>query len=440
MTNRVHAIVRVPGVLLLGTLFWACGAPEAERAVGLVVSDSAGIRIVDNGPLDPEPILLARAEPVLRIGVVEGPPEFQLFRVSDAKRLLDGGVAVANAGSRELRIYNSDGSHRATAGGAGRGPSEFQYPAALIVLPGDTIQVQDLLDRVYFTADGTFVRRETMDRGASASPVAIVTARAARTWWPGADAPGRQIKLGQDGAWMTVVGVVEDLRQLDELGRSVAIRSTPPTPLVFLPYGQLQGTPTGWRSFDCCAGVRIGARIVDDPAPVIRTARSIVAQEAPGLPLVSSATLHDVQTRGYVGSSMATTGRLVSLGMLVALLLALGGIVGIVSEAVGRRHREIGVRVALGAGRARVLWTVGKESVVTTLAGLVAGLGALVALETWLSRVVLDYYVRQLAPEVLSAPVLGTASAVVLVTALVAVLATARRATRVNPSEVLRSE
>lgn len=283
-------------------------------------------------------------------------------------------------------------------------------------------------------------RAFTPDDGTGASSVAIVTARAARIWWPGVDALGRQIKLGRDGAWMTVVGVVQDLQQLDELGRSVAIRSAPPAPLVFLPYGQLQGTPPGWRSFDCCAGVRIGARVVDDPATVIRTARAIVAQEAPGLPLVSAATLYDVQTRGYVGSSMATTGRLVSLGMLVALLLALVGIVGVGTETVGRRHREIGVRMALGAGRGRVLWSVGKESVVTTLAGLVAGMGALVALEAWLSRVVFDYYVRQLAPEVLSAPVLGTASAVVLVTALVAVLATARRATRVNPSEVLRSE
>jgi hypothetical protein len=169
MTNRVHAIVRAPGVLLLGALFWACSAPEAERAGGVLVSDSAGIRIVDNGRLDPEATLLATTEPLLRIGVVEGPSEFQLFRVSDAKRLSDGGVAVANAGSRELRIYNSDGSHRATAGGAGRGPSEFQYPAALTVLPGDTIQVQDFLDRVYFTADGTFARRETMDRSAFAA-------------------------------------------------------------------------------------------------------------------------------------------------------------------------------------------------------------------------------------------------------------------------------
>jgi hypothetical protein len=278
------------------------------------------------------------------------------------------------------------------------------------------------------------------DDGVGAAPVAVVTEHAARSWWPGADALGRQIKLGQDGTWMTVVGVVQDLQQLDELGRAVAIRSAPPMPLVFVPYGQFERPPPGWRPFDCCAGVRIGARALDSPVPVVQAARSVLAQEAPGLPIVSASSLYDVQMRGYVGSSLASTGKLVSLGMLVALLLALIGIVGVVSEAVGRRRREVGVRMALGAGNAHVLWTVSKESVLTALAGLLAGLGALAALQTWLTKVVFDYYVQQLAPGVVSAPVLGVATAVVVVTVFVAVAATAHGATRVDPAEVLRSE
>ena len=163
LSSRIHVVI-VAGVVLS-----ACGTQEAGGPAGVIVSDSAGVTIIDNGLLDTSQVLLSSPEPVLKIGVVEGPPELQLFRVSDAKRLSDGGIAVANAGSRELRIYNSDGTHRVTAGGAGQGPSEFRYPSALIVLPGDTIQVQDFLDRVYFTADGSFVRRETMDRGAFAA-------------------------------------------------------------------------------------------------------------------------------------------------------------------------------------------------------------------------------------------------------------------------------
>lgn len=162
MSSRVSAL----GVV--GCLLCACGPQEAARSPGVVVSDSAGIRIVDNGVLDASLDLLATPEPILEIGVVDGPSEYQLFRVSDVGRLSDGGIVVANAGSREIRIYDPDGSHRATAGGAGQGPSEFRYPGALIILPGDTIQVQDFLDRVYFSADGSFIRRETMDHAAFA--------------------------------------------------------------------------------------------------------------------------------------------------------------------------------------------------------------------------------------------------------------------------------
>ena len=149
---------------LAATAFIACvGAGSQDRRGEVVVRDSAGVRIIDNGPLPP----LDSAQllvPAIRIGVSEGPAEYQLFRVSDAKRLGDGAIAVTNSGTRELRIYESDGTHRATAGGAGPGPGEFRYPSALVILPGDTIQVQDFLDRVSFASDGEFLHRETGDR------------------------------------------------------------------------------------------------------------------------------------------------------------------------------------------------------------------------------------------------------------------------------------
>lgn len=154
-------------IMLLIAILAGCGpTPDVELTT---VRDSAGITIVDNGDLDRERDLLVSSIPAVHIGVIDGAPEYQLFRVSDAKRLSDGGVVVANAGSRELRIYNVDGTHRVTAGGAGDGPSEFRYPGALHVLRGDTIQVQDFMDRVYFTAQGDFIRRETTDRAALAA-------------------------------------------------------------------------------------------------------------------------------------------------------------------------------------------------------------------------------------------------------------------------------
>lgn len=160
---------RTSVMIVAGFLAFGCIGQERRISSGVVVSDSAGITIIDSGVLDSTLVLSGSPHPALKIGVIDGPAEMQFFRVSDVKRLSDGGIAVANAGSRELRIYNPGGTHRATAGGTGQGPSEFRYPSALVVLPGDTIQVQDFLDRVYFSASGDFVRRETMDRGAFAA-------------------------------------------------------------------------------------------------------------------------------------------------------------------------------------------------------------------------------------------------------------------------------
>lgn len=144
----------------------ACAGGEESDRSSVVVTDSAGITIIDNGVLADGPDLLADSTPVLEIGVAEGEDAYQLFQITDAKRLSDGTIAVTNGGTRELRIYEADGAHRATAGGPGQGPGEFTYPSSLVILAGDTIQVQDFLDRVYFAPDGSFVRRETRDRGA----------------------------------------------------------------------------------------------------------------------------------------------------------------------------------------------------------------------------------------------------------------------------------
>jgi hypothetical protein len=144
-----------------------CTASDPERRHSeVVVTDSAGITIIDNGALPPPDEPDGPLSPSLRIGVVEGDAEYQLFRVMAVKRLSDGAVVVSNGGSREIRIYEPDGSHRATAGGGGQGPGEFRFPSGLVILPGDTIQVQDFLDRSYFAPDGAFLRQETGNRQA----------------------------------------------------------------------------------------------------------------------------------------------------------------------------------------------------------------------------------------------------------------------------------
>lgn len=144
----------------------ACAPDDQATAFGeFEVSDSAGVRIAKNGTLpltDPwQP-----DAPELEIGTVGGDPEYQLYRVSSAKRLPDGRLVVANAGSREIRIYSGEGEHLLSFGQSGDGPADFRYPTAVSVLDDGTLRVQDRGDLVHFTIDGEFIGRETLDRGA----------------------------------------------------------------------------------------------------------------------------------------------------------------------------------------------------------------------------------------------------------------------------------
>ena len=99
-------------------------------------------------------------EPVLSIGALGGDPAYQLFRVEAAKRLDDGGVAVLNSGTSQLRLYGPDGIHRADIGGEGEGPGEFMAAADLARWPGDSLAVWDSRTRrlTLFAPDGSLGR------------------------------------------------------------------------------------------------------------------------------------------------------------------------------------------------------------------------------------------------------------------------------------------
>ncbi len=275
--------------------------------------------------------------------------------------------------------------------------------------------------------------------GRGGTPVAVVSERAAELWWPGQDPLGRQIKLSEAGQWMTVVGVSQDMQGLTELSRTVAIRRRP-GPAIFIPAGQFVHPPEGWREFGCCDGVRIGARAATSGGRVVRTVRDLVAQAAPDLPLIRVSSIYEAQMDGYIGRSIRDLGRLVGIGVLIALVLSVVGIVGVVGEAVHRRMREIGVRVALGARRRQIAWIVGRESFFMAFSGLGAAMALLFGLKEWMSKAILDVYVRWLAPDLVSVQVLGTASIIVLVVTIGTTTLAARRALNINPVEALRAD
>ena len=127
--------------LLAATAACGDGANPGSLTPAPVLRDSAGVRIAEN----PRPQKGSRLgwefgpEPVVRIGSADGEDPYLFHRVWDMTTLGDGRIAVADAGSEELRVFDSTGVHLATWGGRGEGPGEFQSLWAVARWPGDSV-------------------------------------------------------------------------------------------------------------------------------------------------------------------------------------------------------------------------------------------------------------------------------------------------------------
>lgn len=132
------------GICMLA--FLACrGGSETATAWDGAVRDSAGIEIVENfgTPLWPEGPGWEFTQD-LRIGAVDGPPEYQFGRITGRQVLSDGRIAVTDAMAHNLRIFSPDGVHEHTVGREGQGPGEFGSGVlALFLGPADTMVVYD---------------------------------------------------------------------------------------------------------------------------------------------------------------------------------------------------------------------------------------------------------------------------------------------------------
>lgn len=156
---------RAPFVVALA-LVALCGCAEAgagDRA--FTVRDSAGTAIVESSAptwadeerwtIDPEP--------AVEIGMLDGPPEYQLDRVGTARRLPDGRIAVANGGA-EIRFYNGEGVYLRTIGRHGDGPGEFQTLSQLFATPDSIFAYDGRARRIsVFDASGRFVRSTALE-------------------------------------------------------------------------------------------------------------------------------------------------------------------------------------------------------------------------------------------------------------------------------------
>jgi predicted permease len=307
--------------------------------------------------------------------------------------------------------------------------TNFRYVISMSTLDGRTLDDDEQMRRSlqvrvitpdYFRTLGIEVvqGRQLTENDRLGAPLSIViNETAAARLWPGKSPLGHQFtlgtRLGQGGvnAGGTVVGVVRDVH---DYGPAVAVR-----PAVYLSHAQF---PVSF--------VTVTVRGRNGIVP-IEPVRALVAQQDPHLPIYRVRTMEQLQSDAVAQPRVYLT--LLGLFAIAAVILASIGIYGVLMHAVAQRTREIGIRLALGAGRAEVVSMVVRQAASLALAGLVIGLG-LAGLASGTLRTVL-FGVQPTDVATYAAVAVG-----LFAVALLASYLPARRASRIDPVTALRYE
>ncbi|MGC2530248.1 MAG: ABC transporter permease [Candidatus Acidiferrum sp.] len=259
---------------------------------------------------------------------------------------------------------------------------------------------------------------ETMPR------VVIVDERLAEHFWPNSDPIGRRmyfpddmnnlLKTDEHTTWLTVVGVTRTLRYENMDG------SGAPVGAYYCPLAQ-----------DPDNTVTFAAKTAGNPDAIVRSLRGEILRLDPDLAVFD---VHSMAERIDLSLAPRRTSMLLANAFGgVALFLATLGIYGVLAYLVAQRTREIGIRVALGSTRAKILKMVLREGLQLVIIGLVLGIIGAILLQKAIASEI--YGVRPLDPLVL-----GSVMAVLAIVTLAACAVPARRAMRVDPIIALRSE
>jgi predicted permease len=278
----------------------------------------------------------------------------------------------------------------------------------------------DMVGPQYFSTVGIpmLLGRDIGQQDTTASPhVCVINEALAKTFFNGRNPLGRHIteKFGDKKNVMEVVGVAKN-------ARDHRLRGEVP-PRFYIPADQGMEGPNEWAIFEI--------RTAGDPEQMVASVRKTILSVNEDLPVGAARPV--VMSVDRTNAQPRMVARLCSIFGIIALLLAATGLYGVLSYGVARRTNEIGIRMALGAGKGRVIQMILRETGIMIVFGVVAGV-IFTAVGVQLIKSNL-FGLSALDPlTVLSAVVILTA------VALLAGYIPAARAARVNPTQALRHE
>lgn len=283
------------------------------------------------------------------------------------------------------------------------GQTTLVQAGRFIVTPGflSTLQIPLLQGRDLNEADQP-----------GSTPVVLINQALAERAWPGQSALGRQIRLGNDGQFFEVVGVVGNTQYRPQ--------NEAPPPAFYLPLAQ-----------QFLADLALVVRTEDQPAALLAPVRQTIQALDRNLPLIASGTMQEHLRSTFWPLQLASM--IFGLLSALALLLAALGIYGVISYAVSQRTREIGLRMALGAQRTQILSLIVGQGMRLTVVGIVAGL----AISLLVARLMARFYFGVSAADPVT---IGAITLILTGVAMLACLVPARRALKVDPLVALRCD
>jgi predicted permease len=387
----VAAEIALAGVLLVG-------AGLMLRSFERLVNTNSGLRADAVATLE-----LSFGGPGVRTpGVAVRMSRIQRLEAILAELRRQPGVSAAGA-VNDLPLRGSGGIGISVSVEGAPDSSKGYFPRYLVASDG------------YFETMGIQLRSGRLFAAGEADEnIAIISKSMADIYWPNVSPLGRTFLFGGDPPPLTVVGVVDDVRE--------AGLERDPGPQMYL-----------LAKRNLSANVAIVARSngSSSDAALLAALRQAVRNVDPAQPVYNVRMMEQV-----VGASMAARKAntlLISLFGLLAILIAVLGVYAVAANAVAQRAREFGIRAALGATRADLLRHVGGEMLLVVTGGVLAGAAIAWAASRVMTGLVYGVTVHDVG-------VFATAPAVLVLAALAATIVPARRAMRVEPVEVMREE